>query len=32
MGMDIKTAIDDRRIHHQLSPGYAQFEEGFSHV
>ena len=32
MGMDIKSAIDDRRIHHQLSPSYVEIEEGFPQV
>lgn len=32
MGMDIKSAIDEPRIHHQLKPDYAQIEEGFPHV
>ena len=29
MGVDLKTAIDDRRIHHQLIPTYAEIEEDF---
>lgn len=32
MDVDLKSAIDDRRVHHQLSPGYVQLEEGFPHV
>lgn len=32
MGMDIKDAIDDRRVHHQLYPTSADFEEGFNPV
>lgn len=32
MGEDIKSAIEARRIHHQLSPDYAWFEEDFSDV
>lgn len=32
MGMDIKDAIDDRRVHHQLYPTAADIEEGFSSV
>ena len=32
MGMDLKSAIDERRIHHQLNPAYIQLEEGFPHV
>lgn len=29
MGVDLKTAIDDRRVHHQLIPTYAEIEEDF---
>ena len=32
MGMDIKSAIDDKRIYHQLKPGYVEYEKGFSKV
>lgn len=32
MGMDIKDAIDDRRVHHQLYPTAADIEEGFNSV
>ena len=32
MGSDIKSAIDDLRIHHQLYPEYLQIESGFSNV
>lgn len=32
MGMDLKSAIDERRAHHQLLPTYAQLEEGFPNV
>jgi hypothetical protein len=30
--MDIKSAIDERRIHHQLYPNNAQLEAGFPKV
>lgn len=29
LGMDIKRAVDDRRIHHQLIPTYVEIEEDF---
>jgi gamma-glutamyltranspeptidase/glutathione hydrolase/leukotriene-C4 hydrolase len=32
MGMDIKQAIDDKRMHHQLSPNVVTIENGFSQV
>jgi gamma-glutamyltranspeptidase/glutathione hydrolase/leukotriene-C4 hydrolase len=30
--MNLKHAIDDKRIHHQLIPDYIQFEDGFDLV
>jgi gamma-glutamyltranspeptidase/glutathione hydrolase/leukotriene-C4 hydrolase len=30
--MNLKDAIDDRRVHHQLNPDYIQFEDGFDMV
>lgn len=32
MGMDVKSATDERRVHHQLQPAYAQVEAGFPTV
>lgn len=32
LGLDIKSAIDAERIHHQLMPMRVDFEEGFSKV
>jgi hypothetical protein len=32
MDTNIKDAIDDRRVHHQLYPEYAQIEAGFPEV
>ena len=32
MGLDIKDAIDDRRVHHQLYPTSVDFEQGFDSV
>lgn len=32
MGKDLKEAIDDRRVHHQLYPEVIQIEEGFESV
>jgi gamma-glutamyltranspeptidase/glutathione hydrolase/leukotriene-C4 hydrolase len=30
--MNLKNAIDDKRVHHQLIPDYIQFEDGFDLV
>lgn len=32
MGLDIKSAIDARRVHHQLKPDYAELEQDFPNV
>ena len=32
MGMNIKEAIDDSRLHHQLSPNNIVVEDGFNNV
>lgn len=32
MGVNLKTSIDDRRLHHQLLPTYAEIEEDFPSV
>jgi gamma-glutamyltranspeptidase len=32
LGYDLKTAIDQRRVHHQLSPYYLETEDFFPKV
>jgi gamma-glutamyltranspeptidase/glutathione hydrolase/leukotriene-C4 hydrolase len=32
LDIDIKKSIDDKRIHHQLSPDFVQYEKGFEKV
>ena len=32
LGKDIKTAVDEKRIHHQLAPMELEYEEGLEEV